>query len=102
CRVCIAYLCSFPTRRSSDLEEVFIIGGGHIFEQCMPYADRLYVTRIEETFQGDVFFPEIDAFEWKVTSKEKGIKDDKNPYDYYLDRKSTRLNSSHVSISYAV
>lgn len=71
-------------------EEVFIIGGGHIFETCMPYADRLYVTRIEETFAGDVYFPTIDQAEWEETSSEKGLKDERNPYDYYFiqyDRK---------------
>lgn len=71
-------------------EEVFIIGGGNIFKQLMDQADRLYVTRIMESFQGDVFFPEINKDTWAETSCEKGLKDDKNPYDYYFiqyDRK---------------
>lgn len=46
-------------------EEVFIIGGGHIFEQALPFADRLYVTIIDETFKGDVFFPEVNMNEWE-------------------------------------
>lgn len=71
-------------------EEVFIIGGGHIFKETMPWADRLYVTHIDEVFDADVFFPEISSDVWKETSIEKGLKDDKNPYDYYFiqfDRK---------------
>lgn len=71
-------------------EELFVIGGGNIFKQILPYADRLYVTVIEEAFQGDVFFPEISATDWKEVSKVKGKKDEKNPYDYYFiqyDRK---------------
>ncbi|HLR54703.1 MAG TPA: dihydrofolate reductase [Pseudogracilibacillus sp.] len=65
-------------------EEVFIIGGGHIFKETLDYADRLYVTKIDEAFDADVFFPEISSSVWQQTSCEKGLKDDKNPYDYYF------------------
>lgn len=72
-------------------EELFVIGGGKVFKQILPYADRLYVTVIDETFEGDVFFPSISSDEWKEVSKEKGIKNEDNPHDYYFiqyDRKS--------------
>lgn len=62
--------------------EAFIIGGATIFEQSYAYADRLYVTHIHEKFPGDTFFPAIDSSKWQIISKEKGIKDEKNPYDY--------------------
>ncbi len=65
-------------------EELFIIGGGNIFKQLLPHADRLYVTLIDETFEGDVFFPKISSCEWKLISKEKGDKNTSNPYDYYF------------------
>lgn len=65
-------------------EEVFIIGGGSIYKQLLPYLDKLYVTMIDETFTGDVYFPEIDHAIWKEVSREKGIKDERNPYDYYF------------------
>lgn len=71
-------------------KEFFVIGGGHIFEQILPYADRMYMTLIEETFPGDTYFPEFDENEWEVSSKVKGEKDERNPYDYYFiqyDRK---------------
>lgn len=78
-------------RRFKDVkDEVFIIGGGNVFESCLPYADRLYVTKIAESFKGDVHFPAIDEAVWKETSCEKGLKDERNPYDYYFiqyDRK---------------
>src|SRR5699024_10301829 len=44
--------------RQTD-EELFVIGGGNIFKQMLKYADRLYVTIINEAFSGDVFFPNI-------------------------------------------
>ena len=70
---------------SSDLEEeLFVIGGGNIYDQFLPYADRLYVTLIEEEFKGDVYFPTIPLDEFKEVSREKGIKDERNQYDYYF------------------
>src|SRR5690625_1287933 len=65
-------------------EELFVIGGGHIFTQLLPYADRLYITHIDEEFNGDAFFPSISAEDWLEISKTKGEKDEKNPYDYYF------------------
>src|SRR5699024_9700356 len=60
-------------------EELFVIGGGNIFKQMLPYADRMYITWIEEAFDGDTFFPAFDEAEWNVTSKVKGIQDENNP-----------------------
>ncbi|WP_042145555.1 dihydrofolate reductase [Paucisalibacillus sp. EB02] len=65
-------------------EEIFVIGGGGLFKQILPYADRMYVTLIDEVFKGDVFFPEFSLEDWKEMSREKGIKDEKNPYDYFF------------------
>lgn len=64
--------------------EIFIIGGAEIFRALLPEADRLYITYIDEEFEGDTFFPEIDFSEWQEVKKEKGPKDEKNPYDYYF------------------
>ncbi|MCA1054549.1 dihydrofolate reductase [Rossellomorea aquimaris] len=71
-------------------DEVFVIGGAEIFKEAFPHADRLYLTLIEDEFDGDTFFPPFNRDEWDVISREKGPKDEKNPYDYYfmiLDRK---------------
>ncbi|WP_174613558.1 dihydrofolate reductase [Virgibacillus ihumii] len=65
-------------------KELFVIGGANIFKQVMPYADRMYITWIDEAFNGDTFFPEFSDTDWKLTSKEKGEKNEKNPYDYYF------------------
>lgn len=63
-------------------EENFVIGGEAIYKALMPLCEKIYVTQIEEEFKGDAFFPEIDEKQWKVISKEKGLKDEKNKYDY--------------------
>ena len=49
-----------------DEEETFIIGGGSIYEQFLPKADRLYLTRIDKEFEADTFFPYIDFDEWNL------------------------------------
>ncbi|AGK54592.1 dihydrofolate reductase [Bacillus sp. 1NLA3E] len=63
-------------------KEVFIIGGAEIFKEVFPFADRLYITKIYETFDGDTFFPDIDMEQWKLLFSEPGVKNEKNPYHY--------------------
>jgi len=63
-------------------QELMVIGGSQIYEQMMPMADRLYCTFIDEAFEGDTFFPEIDWEQWQVVEETPGITDEKNPYRY--------------------
>ncbi|MBO0958262.1 dihydrofolate reductase [Neobacillus sp. MM2021_6] len=63
-------------------DEIFVIGGAEIFKETFPFVDRLYITDIHSTFDGDTFFPEFALGDWKLTSSEKGVRDEKNPYDY--------------------
>ena len=63
-------------------EEYFVIGGAEIFKELFSKVDRLYITKIHEEFAGDTFFPAFNLDEWELFSKEKGVKDEKNPYDY--------------------
>ena len=65
-----------------DEEENFVIGGATMYKLLMPYCSKMYITEINQEFEGDVSFPEINMEEWKIVSKEKGLKDEKNPYDY--------------------
>ncbi|MCJ8012515.1 dihydrofolate reductase [Paenibacillus sp. KQZ6P-2] len=63
-------------------EELMVIGGSEIYRVLLPYADCLLVTEIDESFEGDTFFPEINESEWKCVQEVQGIRDEKNPYDY--------------------
>ncbi len=69
-------------------KEVFIIGGGSVYRQFMPLADRLMVTHIHKHFEADTFFPEISDSEWYVSDKEEHITDGDDPlrftYTTYL------------------
>jgi len=65
-----------------DCEEVCVIGGSQIFEETLTIANYLYLTFIEADISGDVYFPEWDKSLWVEISRERHLKDDKNPYDY--------------------
>src|SRR5687768_6483697 len=50
-------------------KEIFVIGGAEIFKTALPEADRIYLTRIHEHFDGDVFFPELNSSEWQLATE---------------------------------
>jgi len=63
-------------------QEVFIIGGASIYKQSIDFADKLYITRVHASPEGDTSFPEIKSSDWKMISSEDHAKDDKNEYNY--------------------
>lgn len=65
-------------------EDVFIIGGGTIYEQTMDVVDRLEVTLVKADLEADTYFPKIDAKIWKKTEETFHEKDEKNQYDFYF------------------
>jgi dihydrofolate reductase len=63
-------------------EEVFIIGGGNIYEQTIDVVDKLEVTLVKADLKADTYFPKIDAKIWKKVSETFHEKDEKNEYDF--------------------
>ena len=53
-------------------EEVFCIGGAEVYREALPRADRMYLTRVLQTVDGDVRFPEWDEKSWKLVDSEAG------------------------------
>lgn len=69
--------------------DIFVIGGAQVYAQMLPLVDRLYITEVDASLQGDAFFPELSEDEWREISREAYVKDDKNEYNYsfiLLDR----------------
>lgn len=64
-------------------QDVFVIGGAEIYKQFINYADKIYMTYIDKAFDCDTFF-EWNKNDWELISEEKGIKDEKNNYDYFF------------------
>ena len=61
--------------------EVMVIGGGAIYQHCLPNADRLYVTHIKAAIDGDTQFPNYDDGSWQKISSELRPRDENNAYD---------------------
>lgn len=62
-------------------DEIFVIGGAEIYKQTINIATKLYLTKVEKEYKADVFFPEIDFSEWKITSQENHL-DQEIPYSF--------------------
>jgi dihydrofolate reductase len=65
-----------------DHQEVMICGGAPIYAQFLPRADRLYLTRIHDCFEGDVYFPAFNLDEWQEIERIDYQPDENNPYPY--------------------
>ncbi len=50
-------------------EEIFVIGGGALYREALPLAERMYLTEIDAEFEGDTFFPEFPPQEWREVSR---------------------------------
>jgi dihydrofolate reductase len=68
--------------KTNGEKEVFIIGGGQIYDQTLHLWDRLYLTEVDLSVEGDVFFPEFDESQWNLISCENHNADEKNEYNY--------------------
>ena len=68
----------------NEENEAFIIGGGMIYEQSLPYLDKIYLTEVQTTLDGDTFFPELDLTNWKSSEILSYQKDGKNDYDFVI------------------
>jgi len=63
-------------------ENIFIIGGGNIYEQTIDLADQLEITSVDATLEADTYFPKIDEKNWRKTNEICHEKDEKNQFDF--------------------
>ncbi len=59
-------------------DELFVGGGGQIYDQSLPRADRLYLTRVHGDYEGDTYFPELPHEQWKLVASEPHPADSRN------------------------
>jgi dihydrofolate reductase len=67
---------------AAGADEVMIIGGSSLYELALPLVDRLYLTFIDNSYQGDAWFPDFDLAQWQVIASEEHCADGKNTSDY--------------------
>ena len=69
----------------SGCKKAFIIGGGEIYRQALPMADRILMTRVQASPDADTFFPEINPIEWNLAGSEAFEADEKHPFGYVFE-----------------
>ena len=77
---------SLESLRNVENKEVFVIGGGEIYKKFLEKGliDRMYITHIDEQFDGDTFFPEINYDSWQSSEFLNHKKDESNPHDFKI------------------
>ena len=65
--------------------EVAIIGGGYLFRDSIHSFNKLVLTRVNCSIDGDVYYPEIDFNNWELVSSEKFLKNEDNQYDFAVE-----------------
>jgi dihydrofolate reductase len=77
-----------------DETEAFIIGGAEIYRQAMDITDRMYLTEIQATIEGDTFFPHVDKSWWREVKREHHPADEKHKFafDFVIYEKVQKLN----------
>jgi len=81
----MAYSIEDAIEKMDPENENFIIGGGSVYRQFLPYANKLYLTRVHKDFEADTFFPEISLDEWELTEKENITNDEQNDFAYSFE-----------------
>ena len=77
-----AYSIEDALSKCEKEEEIFIMGGGSVYRQFMPIADRLYITHVHKKAPADIYFPEIDLSIWEIAEKEEFKADGENSISY--------------------
>lgn len=73
--------------------EIVVIGGAHIYQQLLPFTQRIYMTIVHHQFEGDTYFPELDRQAWKEIECSHHAADAENHYAYSfltLERKQEK------------
>jgi dihydrofolate reductase len=74
--------------KDEDPDNVFVIGGGAIYRQMLPFCTRAYVTRIDNIFDADTFFPDLDSDpEWEIESESETMNYEGISYRFVIYKK---------------
>ena len=68
-----------------DEREAFIIGGANIYQQALPLANKVLLTRVHTTIKGDAFFPALPSEEWELVSSDSHQADEKHAFAYTFE-----------------
>ena len=66
----------------TDAKQASVIGGGEIYQQAMSVADKIVITRVHATLEGDTYFPIMNEKDWLLISNQDFPADEKHAYSY--------------------
>jgi dihydrofolate reductase len=78
----MAYSIEDAIAKCDEDKENFIVGGGSVYRQFLKYVNKLYVTKVHQSFDADTFFPAIDLKEWRLIEEHHVKANEKNRFDY--------------------
>lgn len=67
-----------------SMSEIMVIGGSEIYNTAIDQADRLYITRVQASFEGDTFFPLFDEEIWHEVSRQEPEQQGETPYFFQI------------------
>jgi len=78
----LAHSLSEAIEAAGRVDEIMIVGGGVLYAEVLPLADRIYLTLVDAEVEGDAWFPDLDMAEWAECSREDHPADARNLYPY--------------------
>jgi dihydrofolate reductase len=82
CVVVTSFEEALQQAASAKQHEIFIIGGASVYQQLLPYVQRLYLTIIHDVIDGDTYFPLLNQEDWQEIERKPHTREAENPYDY--------------------
>ena len=79
--------------------ENFVVGGAEIYEQFLPFADKLYLTKIKAVFKGDTYFPKIDFDNWELVEEETHQTEGEEPITFTYETYVRKGTDEHAKTS---
>ena len=79
---CVVHSVEDAIKACDGVEEVMVMGGASLYKQMLQQADRLYLTQVHASLEGDTWFPDWQRSDWQEISREDHLADDKNDYPY--------------------
>jgi dihydrofolate reductase len=82
--ICSSFTEAFVAAKQESSDEIFIIGGEGVYKSALQegVVDKLYITNIDCTVEGDVYFPEVDLKDWDLVLEQPHSKDERHEFDY--------------------
>ncbi|MDC9725495.1 MAG: type 3 dihydrofolate reductase [Gammaproteobacteria bacterium] len=79
---CVVHSVEEAIAACDDVDEVMVMGGASLYKQLLPQAERLYLTQVHASLEGDTWFPDWQRSDWQEINREDYSADNKNEYPY--------------------